>query len=68
VRVTPGRLEAWIDGERVVNVDVSERRISMRPGEIEEAVPFGISCWRTTSAVRNIRIRTLPPPPADVQP
>ncbi len=68
VRVTPGRLEAWIDGERVVNIDVSERRISMRPGEIEEAVPFGVSCWRTTAAVRNVRIRTLPPPAGGAQP
>lgn len=62
VRVTPGRLEAWIDGKQVVNVNVEDRRISMRAGEIEDAVPFGVSCWRTASAVRNIRIRDLPPP------
>ena len=68
VRVTPGRLEAWIDGEQVVNVDVSERRISMRPGEIEEAVPFGVSCWRTAAAIRNIRLRSLPPPAGGGQP
>lgn len=64
VRVTPGRIEADIDGQRVVGVDVAGRRVSMRPGEIEESAPLGVACWRTPAAIRNIRIRNLPPPPA----
>src|SRR5215467_4666071 len=42
LRITERRIEAWIDQEKVVNVDTTERRISLRPGDIELSKPFGI--------------------------
>ncbi|MCX7818912.1 MAG: DUF1080 domain-containing protein [Kiritimatiellae bacterium] len=57
------RLIADIGDRRVVNVDIRGRRVHMRAGEIEEGIPFSISTWRTAGALRNIRIRALPPPP-----
>mgnify|MGYP001274456350 FL=1 len=67
MRVTPARLEAWIDDEQVVNVNIEGRRISVRPGDIEECIPLGISCWQTAAAIRNVRWRPVtgpasPPP------
>jgi hypothetical protein len=61
VRVTPERLEGWIDDEQLMNVELAGRRISMRAGEIEASAPFGIACFRTRAGLRNIRVRELHP-------
>jgi hypothetical protein len=58
VRVTPERIEAWIDKEKVVSQELKDRKISIR-FEMEPCVPFGIATWSTTSALRNIRLRRL---------
>jgi len=62
LRITERRIEAWIDQEKVVNVDTTERRISLRPGDIELSKPFGIASWQTTAALREIRIRRVDGP------
>lgn len=59
VRVAPERIDAWIDDEQLVNVDIAERAISMRPGEIELSKPFGIASFRTRAALRGIKMRKL---------
>ena len=60
VRVLPDRLQAWIDGEKVVDVVTTGKKISTRV-EIDASKPFGIASFQTTAALRNIRIRTLNP-------
>lgn len=60
VRVTPGRLEAWIDDVRLANVKVDGRKLGMRGGEIELSQPLGIASFRTQAALRNITLRKLP--------
>ncbi|MEJ5238466.1 3-keto-disaccharide hydrolase [Limisphaera sp. VF-2] len=62
MRVTEERLEAWIDEEQVVNVDTRGRRISVRPGDIEECIPLGIACWQTMAAIREVRWRPVTGP------
>ncbi len=59
VQVTPTRIEAWIDKDRVVNLETKGRTLSIRP-EVELSKPFGIASWSTTAALRNIQIRRLP--------
>ncbi len=59
VRVTPEKLEAWIDDERVVNVELKGREISIHP-MMEVARPFSLATFQTRSAFRDIRIRRLP--------
>jgi hypothetical protein len=59
LRVTDGWIEAWIDGEKVIEVETGGRRISVRPGEIELSRPFGIASWSTTSRLRNLQYRIL---------
>ena len=58
MRVLPDRLQAWIDGEKVVDVVTTGRKISTRV-EVDPSKPFGISSYQTTAAFRNIRLRTL---------
>jgi len=62
LRVTPGRLEGWIDQEKLINVDTRDRRISVRPGEIERCMPLGIACWETGAAVRTVQWRPVSGP------
>ena len=58
VRVTKERIQCWIDKERVVDLELKDRKISIRP-EVELNKPFGIASWRTTAALKNIQVRTL---------
>jgi hypothetical protein len=59
VRVTPAKIETWIDDEKFADQPLEDRKISMRPGEIELSAPFGVATYQTTAALRNIRIRDL---------
>ena len=59
LRVTKEKLEAWIDDKKIVDVEVGNRKISMRSGEIELSAPLGIATYSTTGVFRNIRYRKL---------
>jgi hypothetical protein len=58
VRVTRDRIQAWIDREQVVDLDITDKKLSIRI-ECEPCKPFGVATWRTTGAVRNLRVRAL---------
>jgi hypothetical protein len=58
VRVTPSRIEAWIDGQQIVDAVTAGRGISVRP-EVELSRPLGIASYLTAAAVRDVRIRAL---------
>ena len=57
--VSDNRFQGFVDGDRIVNVGIKDRKVGMRFGEIEESVPFAISTFRTTGEYRNIEIREL---------
>ena len=59
LRVTAERITAWIDGEKMVDVDIEDSTLSTRL-EVEWSKPFGIATWSTTGAIRDIKIRELP--------
>ena len=48
LRVTEKKIQAWIDKEKLVDVDTAEQKISVRPGDIEMSKPFGLAAWQTT--------------------
>ena len=60
LRVTQQRVTAWIDDTQVVDTDIRDRTLSTRI-EVAESKPFGIASWRTAAALRNLKIRKLPP-------
>jgi hypothetical protein len=60
IRVTPKRVEAWIDKEKVVDLDTDGITLSTRL-ECLPSQPFGICTWGTTGAVRDIGVRLLTP-------
>lgn len=59
VKVNGSKVEAWIGASKVVELDTTDKRISMRPGEIELNQPFGVAAWQTTAALKNIQWRKL---------
>ncbi len=58
LRVSAKRIEAWIDGDQVVDLDTTDRGISIRI-ECEPCKPFGIATYDTIGAVRAIQVRPL---------
>lgn len=58
LRVTADRVDAWIDTEHVISLPTEHRQFSIR-WEVEPCLPFGLATWRTTGAVRNLRLRLL---------
>jgi hypothetical protein len=58
IRVTKERIQAWIDQKKVVDFDTKDTKLSIRI-ECDPCRPFGIATWRTTGAVRGIRVRML---------
>jgi len=58
LRVTPDRIEAWLDDEEIVNIEITGRKIDIR-AEVDLSQPLGIATWQTGGAARNIRIRPL---------
>lgn len=55
LEVQKDSIKACIDGENVVKVGIKGKILSIRP-EVELSKPFGIASWRTTAALRNIRV------------
>jgi hypothetical protein len=58
VRVTKKKIEAWIDKEKMVDLDTTDRRIDIRI-ECRPCRPFGVATWDTVGEVRDIQVRSL---------
>ena len=58
VRVTPAKIEVWLDDRQIINQDLKGNRISIRI-EMEPSRPLGIATWKTKAALRDIRLRRL---------
>ncbi|MDZ4817737.1 MAG: DUF1080 domain-containing protein [Planctomycetota bacterium] len=60
VKVTPEKIECWIDDEQMVDQKLAGHKISIRP-EVDLSKPFGIASWQTTAGLRNLRVREIGP-------
>lgn len=57
LRVTLPHIEAWLDGKRIVSVDVAGKTVGLRHGEISRSTPLGIATYQTEAAFRGITLR-----------
>lgn len=64
LRVTPKRIQAWIDAEEIVNVETTDKKIGIR-SEMEWCRPFGVATWRTTGAIRDMNFHAFTAPPEE---
>jgi hypothetical protein len=62
LRVTKNRIEGWIDERKLIDVNTTDRKISLRPGDIELSKPLGIACWQSSAALREIKLRRVDGP------
>jgi hypothetical protein len=60
VRVTPKRVQAWIDNEQTADFEWVDRRLSIRL-EVESCTPLGVATWNTAGALKNIKLTPLAP-------
>lgn len=60
INVTDDKILAWIDDDLMVDLPLKDRKISLRPGDIELSVPLGLASFQTRSKYRNIVWRKLP--------
>jgi hypothetical protein len=57
LRVTDEKIEAWLDDKKIVDLETTGLKITMRYGEIELSQPLGLATYQTTGALRNIKLR-----------
>jgi len=60
LRVTPQRIQAWIDDKPIVNAPIAGREISLRRGEMHLSTPLGFASYNTAGSIRKIEYRPLP--------
>jgi hypothetical protein len=58
IRVAGNKIECWIDDEQMVDVDLTDKRISTRI-ESDASRPLGISTYQVTSAFKDIELKKL---------
>jgi hypothetical protein len=58
VRVADGRVAAWLDDERLADVAIAGRHLSLRP-EVEPSKPLGIATYATAAAITKVRWRRI---------
>jgi hypothetical protein len=58
IRVTPAKIEAWLDERQIISQDLKGNRISTRL-EVDPSRPLGVASWRTKSALRDFRLRRM---------
>jgi hypothetical protein len=58
MRVTDAKVQAWLDGKRIIDVDRKGKEFEVRI-EVEQSRPFGIAAYQSTAALRNITLRPV---------
>jgi hypothetical protein len=51
-------IKALIDDNAIVNFEIGNKNLSIRP-EVDLSKPFGIASWKTTAALRNIKLERI---------
>jgi hypothetical protein len=59
IRITKNKLQAWVDDKEVIKVDTTDKKIDVRPGDIESSKPFGFATWSTTGEIKNVILKKL---------
>jgi hypothetical protein len=62
VRVTPENLSVWIDGKHIIDQDLKDKKVNVRPGPIESYLPLSFTTYATTAAIRNVKLKVLEEP------
>jgi len=58
IRVTPEKIEAWLDERQIISQDLKGNKITTR-GEVDPSQPLGIASYRTKAALRELKLRKM---------
>jgi hypothetical protein len=58
LKVTDKKIEAWVDDEQIVDVEIVDRQVSLR-WEMELMPPFGLATFDTQGGFRKIVVKPL---------
>lgn len=58
IRVTPAKIEAWLDERQIINQELKGHKIDIRI-EVMASKPLGVASWKTKAALRDLRLRRL---------
>jgi hypothetical protein len=58
LRVTRTKVEAWVNDDEIVDFTIGKSKLSLRM-EVESSVPFGITTYKTTGAIRDINLQII---------
>ena len=58
LKVTQQKIEAWIDGSKIIDHELAGHKINIRP-EVELSRPFGMASWRTRAGLRKMAMRKI---------
>ncbi len=58
LKVSDEKIEAWINKEKIVDFTIGDSRLSLR-WEMESSIPFGLTTYKTTGAIRNIGYKMI---------
>jgi len=61
LRVTAAKIEAWLDDKKIIDVVITGRKVSLRPGAIYLSEPLGVATYSTTAAIKDFKLRVLEP-------
>lgn len=54
LRVTDPKIEVWLDDKQFVDLELQDKKISVRPGDIELCIPLGLCSFQTRAQYRNL--------------
>jgi hypothetical protein len=57
--VTEGRIRGWIDGQLIIDADITGRRVGLRLGEMDLNTPLGFAAYSTVAGLRKLEFRLL---------
>jgi hypothetical protein len=61
VEVRENRLKGFVDDKEIFDADTTDKKLSLRFGEIEYCKPLGLATFRTHGEIKNLTIKPLPP-------
>jgi len=58
LRVTPQKIEAWVDDDQLVDLKIADRKLSLR-WEMDLMPPLGFATYATSGGLKNIVVKRL---------
>lgn len=59
VRVTPEAITVWANEEKIIEAEITGRKIGLRSGAIEDFAPLSLTTYQTSASIRNVKLTPI---------